>query len=72
MRGTIQEHWRGRPFKRRPPRKGHRLQRGYFRPLGRDAVVFNGGGKVERVIVDVSGETYADLEIEAIGAMKRD
>jgi hypothetical protein len=35
-------------------------------------VAFNGGGKVERVIVDVSGETYADLEIEAIGAMKRD
>ena len=30
------------------------------------------GGKIGRVIVDVSGEAYLDLEKEAIGMMKRD
>jgi arylsulfatase A-like enzyme len=30
------------------------------------------GGTIDRVIVDVSGEAYADLEKEAIGMMKRD
>ena len=30
------------------------------------------GGTIQRVIVDVSGEAYADLELEAIGMMSRD
>ena len=30
------------------------------------------GGTIKKVIVDVSGETYIDLEMEAIAAMKRD
>jgi arylsulfatase len=30
------------------------------------------GGTIKRVIVDVSGEAYEDLEMEAIAAMKRD
>ena len=33
---------------------------------------FNHGGRIERVIVDISGEAYVDLEREAIGMMKRD
>ena len=30
------------------------------------------GGAIDRVVVDVSGEAYLDLEKEAIGMMKRD
>jgi arylsulfatase len=30
------------------------------------------GGTIGKVIVDVSGEAYHDLELEAIAAMKRD
>ena len=30
------------------------------------------GGTIERVVVDVSGEAYLDLEKEAIAMMKRD
>ncbi len=30
------------------------------------------GGTIKQVIVDVSGESYLDLELEAIGMMKRD
>jgi arylsulfatase A-like enzyme len=30
------------------------------------------GGTIQRVIVDVSGEAYADLELEAMGMMSRD
>jgi arylsulfatase len=30
------------------------------------------GGEIERVVVDVSGEPYADLEKEALGMMKRE
>jgi hypothetical protein len=30
------------------------------------------GGTIDRVVVDVSGEAYLDLEKEAIGMMKRD
>jgi arylsulfatase len=30
------------------------------------------GGTIQRVVVDVSGEPYLDLEKEAIGMMKRD
>jgi arylsulfatase len=33
---------------------------------------FDGGGTIARVIVDVSGEAYGDLELEAIGMLKRD
>jgi arylsulfatase A-like enzyme len=33
---------------------------------------FNGGGRIERVVVDVSGEAFVDLEREALGMMKRD
>jgi arylsulfatase len=30
------------------------------------------GGKIEKVVVDVSGDKYVDLEMEAMAAMKRD
>ena len=30
------------------------------------------GGTIKKVIVDVSGEAYVDLEMEALAAMKRD
>jgi len=30
------------------------------------------GGTIKKVIVDVSGEAYIDLEMEALAAMKRD
>jgi arylsulfatase len=30
------------------------------------------GGTISEVIVDVSGEPYVDLELEAFGMMKRD
>jgi hypothetical protein len=30
------------------------------------------GGKINKVVVDVSGDHYVDLEMEAIAAMKRD
>ncbi len=30
------------------------------------------GGTIEEVIADVSGEAYLDLELEALGMMKRD
>lgn len=30
------------------------------------------GGTIKKVIVEVSGEAYVDLEMEAIAAMKRD
>lgn len=30
------------------------------------------GGAIKKVVLDVSGEAYADLEKEAIAAMKRD
>jgi arylsulfatase len=30
------------------------------------------GGTISEVIVDVSGEQYIDLELEAIGMMKRE
>ena len=31
-----------------------------------------GGGTIDNVIVDVSGEPYVDLELEALAAMHRD
>jgi arylsulfatase len=30
------------------------------------------GGTIKKVIVDVSGESYVDLELEAMAAFKRD
>ena len=30
------------------------------------------GGTIKKVVVDVSGEKYVDLEMEAMAAMKRD
>ena len=30
------------------------------------------GGTIKQVVVDVSGEAYQDLELEALGMMKRE
>jgi hypothetical protein len=38
---------------------------------GRDPCAFT-GGTIKKVVVDLSGDHYVDLEHEAIAAMKRD